>query len=207
MTSELSALCDKYGSDKGEIAPSGHPYPWPSHTYADFYEGRFWHCRTHIRNVFECGLGTNNPNLPSSMGVTGRPGASLRVWRDYFPNAHVYGADIDRDVLFQEERISTFYVDQTSPESIRALWHAVPVQEFDLMIDDGLHTFAAGISLFESSFLKLRPEGLYIIEDIFADAMLRFTAYFQTNSHKVEFVNLYRKDQEQTANGLIVIRK
>ena len=72
--SELSMLCDKYGSDKGEIATSGHPYDWPSHNYADFYEGKFEHCRDHIKTVFEYGLGSNNPSLPSNMDRRENPG-------------------------------------------------------------------------------------------------------------------------------------
>src|SRR5271165_7030339 len=137
--SELSTLCDKYGSDKGAISKTGHPYGWPPHNYADFYEDKFSHCREHFNKVFECGLGTNNPDIPSSMGVSGRPGASLRIWRDYFPNAHIYGADIDKDILFQEERISTFHVDQMSPDSIGQLWNSINTSDFDLIIDDGLH--------------------------------------------------------------------
>ena len=39
--------------------------------------------------MFECGLGTNNPNLKSNMTENGIPGASLRVWRDYFFNAKI----------------------------------------------------------------------------------------------------------------------
>ena len=49
----------------------------------------------------------------------GKPGASLRVWRDYFPNAIIYGADIDKDILFAEERIKTFYIDQLDPVAIK----------------------------------------------------------------------------------------
>ena len=30
-----------------------------------------------------------------------------------FPNAQIYGADIDKNILKDEERIKTFYVDQT----------------------------------------------------------------------------------------------
>ena len=56
--------------------------------------------------------------LKSSMGVNGQPGASLRMWKDYFPNASIFGCDIDRDVLFSEERIKTFHCDQTSAKSI-----------------------------------------------------------------------------------------
>jgi hypothetical protein len=52
------------------------------------------------------------------MGRTGTPGASLRAWRDYFPNAEIYGADIDREILFEEERISAFYVNQLSESAI-----------------------------------------------------------------------------------------
>jgi len=117
----LSMLCEKYGTDKGEIRSDGHPYPWPSHTYADFIKRHFAHCREYVRNIFECGVGTNNPSLPSTMGPCGRPGASLKMWREYFPNANIYGADIDETILFQDERIATFPLDQTKPESISRL--------------------------------------------------------------------------------------
>ena len=131
---EISRLCDVYGSDKGEIGIGPHPYPWPSHTYADFYSRLFWHCRDRVRNVFECGLGTNNPELPSSMGTSGQPGASLRVWRDFFPNAMIFGGDIDSDVLFEEHRIKTFYIDQLNPETIKSFWQAVDTIDFDFRI-------------------------------------------------------------------------
>jgi hypothetical protein len=70
--------------------------------------------------IFECGLGTNNPNLASNMTDTGMPGASLRVWRDYFRNAKIYGGDIDKEILFEEDRIKTFYVDQLDTSSINS---------------------------------------------------------------------------------------
>ena len=35
-----------------------------------------------------------------NMTASGKPGASLRVWRDYFNNAQVIGADIDKRILF-----------------------------------------------------------------------------------------------------------
>ena len=34
------------------------------------------------------------------MGIKGKPGASLRVWKDYFPNANIIGVDIDENILF-----------------------------------------------------------------------------------------------------------
>jgi hypothetical protein len=208
MNCEISRLCDVYGSDKGElIKGSPQPYSWPSHTYADFYTNLFFHCRTGVTKVFECGLGTNNPSLASSMGIYGKPGASLRVWRDYFPNAIVYGADIDKDILFEEERIKTFYVNQLDPLSINSFWKAVGVSDFDFMIDDGLHTFEAGSTLFLNSIDKLSSNGIYIIEDVPLFDLIRFKEFFNNYKYIVEYLCLFGPSPSKTDNNLIVVRK
>ena len=117
--------------------------------------------------IFELGLGTNNPKLSSTMGVNGRPGASLRGWRELFPHALVYGADIDRDILFEEDRIKTFYCDQLDSVAIRDLWSQAVLQGgMDIIIEDGLHTFEANTSFLDGSLERLRPGGFYVIEDI-----------------------------------------
>lgn len=203
----LASLCDKYGSDKGEVVSSGHPYSWLSHTYTDYVERLFDHCRYDVKNVFECGLGTNNPNLASNMTANGKPGASLRVWKEYFPNAQIIGVDIDKDILFEEDRIKTFYCDQMEPSVIKEFWSKIDIPEFDLMVDDGLHTFEAGRCLFENSFYKLKTGGIYIIEDITFDSLMRFETYFADKDYKYEMVNLYRKTHPLSDNSLIVIRK
>jgi hypothetical protein len=204
---DVAKLCDKYGSDKGEIRKDGHPYLWPSHTYADFYSRLFSHCREGVTRVFECGLGTDNPNLPSSMGSSGKPGASLRVWRDFFPNANVYGADIDRDVLFEEHRIKTFYIDQLDPVAIEQFWKEVGESDFDFMLDDGLHTFEAGSTLFLNSIDKLSKNGIYIIEDVFPTDMLRYMDFFENTNYAVEFVSLHLPSAKIIDNSLVVVRK
>lgn len=203
----LNALCDKYGTDKGEIATSGHPYTWYSHSYADYFERLYAHCREHVRAVFECGIGTNDPDRPSSMGATGVPGASLRMWREYFPNAEIYGADVDPNILFADDRIRTFQVDQTSPDSIAAMWRQIGRRDFDLIIDDGLHTFEAARILFENSFEYLRPSGLYIIEDMFEPDMNDFKAWFSGRAYRVDFVALDRPGLPLYDNSIVVVRK
>ena len=74
--------------------------------------------REEISNLLEIGLGSNNTDLVSSMGKEGKPGASLRAFRDFCINAEVIGADIDKRILFKEDRIKTFYVDQTNNSSL-----------------------------------------------------------------------------------------
>ena len=85
------------------------------------------------------------------MNANGKPGASLRAWRDYFKNALIFGADIDKNILFQEDRITTFNLDQTNKNSITNMWSDIKKNNFNLIIDDGLHTYKAVISLFENS--------------------------------------------------------
>lgn len=206
-SSILNELCDKYGSDKGEIRNTDHPYPWPSHSYADLMERMFGHCRFNVQNVFECGIGTNNPSLASNMTARGKPGASLRVWEEYFPNANIFGADIDENIIFCEGRIKTFFCDQTNMKAIADLWKNLRDFEFDIMIDDGLHTFDAGVCLFEGSFHKIKNGGIYIIEDVKMNDIVNFIAYFQKRKMNVEVVNLYRKNIQVGDNSLIIIRK
>ncbi len=201
ITSLLSSLCDKYGSDKGSADLSVGPYHWPSHTYADYYSVLFAHARDSICNVFECGIGN------SKMGEQYKPGASLRVWRDYFPHAKVVGADIVEENLFTDDRINTYYVDQTDPGSVRKLWDLVDVESFDLMIDDGLHTYEAGICFFENSIQKLSEEGIYVIEDVMPENLVKFGNYFADKRYKVELVSLSTPTALKVDNNLVVIRK
>lgn len=92
------------------------------HNFTTVYSALFNERRKQPLRIFELGLGTNNPDLASSMGTYGIPGASLRAWRELFPKALIFGADIDRDILFEEERIKTFYCDQLDRSLIEDLW-------------------------------------------------------------------------------------
>lgn len=201
----ISQLCEKYGSDKGGDWFNSCPWSWLSHTYAYYYSSLFAHNRQSVRKVFECGLGTNNVKFASNMGLGGKPGASLRVWRDYFPNAVIYGADIDRDILFEEDRIKAYYIDQRDPSTIEIFWRKVGVIDFDIMIDDGLHTFDAGSCLFEHSISKISQNGIYIIEDVTLDDLLMYKTFFSTKDFVVDYVIMFRPGAELDSS-LVVIK-
>ena len=76
----------------------------------------------------------------------------------------VYGADIDKDILFTENRIKTYFVDQTNLESLNDL--AVQLPTFDLIIDDGLHTPWANLNTLNFALKLLKPSGYFVVEDI-----------------------------------------
>ena len=203
----FSQLCDLFGSDKGGSNTLPKPYPWPSHSYDDYYWRIFENCRSSIKKVLEVGIGTNNPNLASSMGINGKPGASLRVWREFFPNALIYGADIDREILFKEERIETGYMDQLNPESISDFFKNFGQEDFDFICDDGLHTFEAGSNLFINAIDKLRFGGVYIIEDVSVPDLYKYKVFFDRFLYNVEYVTLYRPGLDLQDNNLVVVKK
>tara|TARA_B110000971_G_C20037666_1_gene515426 strand:+ start:1304 stop:1987 length:684 start_codon:yes stop_codon:yes gene_type:complete len=159
---ELCCIMGKYNSDKGskDIINSHH-------NYTIVYNELFKDFKYESLNVFELGIGTINQNLVSAMPVTGLPGASLYGWRDFFPNSKIFGADIDKNIIFESDNIKTFYCDQTNSLDIKNMWNDENLKHYmDIIIEDGLHTFEANVTFFENSIHKLKKNGIYIIEDI-----------------------------------------
>ena len=156
---ELCHIMTKYGSDKGRS---------DIHNYTQYYSEIFGNIRNNVRNVFELGLGTNFTDVPSNMGPEGKPGASHRGWKEYFPNANIYGADIDARILFEEDRIKTYYCDQLNAVDINNMFKNQDLLDikFDIIIEDGLHEYEANKSFILNSFNKLKTGGFYIIEDV-----------------------------------------
>ena len=154
-TSELAALFCHYGSDKSSM-----------HNYHLLYAPLLAPKRNERLRLLEIGVGTNNPDVVSTMGASGKPGASLRAFRDFLPNARVFGADIDRRILFEEERILTYHVDQTRSISFDGLADKLGNEGFDLVIDDGLHSPNANIATMIFALKILKPLGWFVVEDI-----------------------------------------
>lgn len=153
----LEKLLEQHGSDK-----VGHNY--------HFIYGSILSDRDTVENIFEIGLGTNNADVVSTMGPEGTPGASLRAFREFCPNANVYGADVDRRILFSEDRINTFFVDQTDFFTFQRLTDLLP-DGLDLVIDDGLHAPNANIASLIFGLNKVKVGGWVVIEDIAIEAL------------------------------------
>jgi hypothetical protein len=88
---------------------------------------------------------------------------SLRMWKEYFPNAQIIGVDIDSEKIFQEDRIQTLIIDQTSIESLKTLEKFSP---YDIIIDDGGHVMNQQINSLCTLFDYVKPQGYYIVEDV-----------------------------------------
>lgn len=206
-SSMLDILAEKYGTDKGgRYLEKPKPFTWPSHSYCDFYSSLFDEIKDDRINVLECGIGTNNPYLPSNMTINGQPGASLYMWREFFPNANIYGVDLDEAILFQDDRIQTFQMDQTSNLSINKALSSMEVDVFDVVIDDGLHTYSAGKNLFVNLFDCLTSGGFYIIEDVGVSDTISYIKFFSRLNIKFQIVE-FVSDGSLLDDRLILIKK
>jgi hypothetical protein len=183
------------------------------HNYTTIYSALLKDRQNETLRIFELGLGSANPDMPFNMAFLGYPGASLRAWKKIFPSGVIYGADIDRSILFQEDRIKTFYCDQLDPASIRDLWMQPELQDgMDIIIDDAYHTFDANVSFLENSLDRLRPGGLYIVEDIelkcFDGWFKKIELSYSRRYPAFEFVLLNLPNAFQpTLNNLLLIRR
>ena len=147
----LAILLNRHGSDKASI-----------HNYHLIY-GHFFALCTSPPKILEIGLGSNNTAIPSNMGADGKPGASLRAFKEFSPHSVVDGADIDSTIRVEGSRV--FRVDQTEPSSfVEIKRNGEPF--YDLVIDDGLHSPDANINTLTFGLNHISPEGVVIIEDI-----------------------------------------
>lgn len=88
---------------------------------------------------------------------------SLNLWLNYFPNAFVYGIDIN--ISDEGDMYKIFKADQSQTDDLHNIMHQITKPLF-LIVDDGSHIPEHQILSFNLLFELLLPGGTYIIEDI-----------------------------------------
>jgi SAM-dependent methyltransferase len=136
--------------------------------YQDIYAQILKNLRGRDIRILEIGIGVNDPTAKSGMSENHRPGASLNGWCGYFPGAEVHGADVDRRCLVDSDQYKTHFADQLDVGSLQSL--AIELGgEFDLVVDDGLHTPEANANVIAAFLPLLKPHGILVVEDILAE--------------------------------------
>ncbi len=99
-------------------------------------------------------------------------GASLRTWADYFNRAHIIGLEKDLDAVDrfnksypQGQGVIAIECDANDRDSITRALDKVP--KIDVVIDDGSHWAHEQMNAFKALWDKLKPGGLYVVEDLF----------------------------------------
>lgn len=120
-------------------------------SYLDIYDSYLHDLRHKVDSVLEIGV---------------RDGASLRMWKAYFPQAKICGIDIDpRCRESEEERVEVAIGDQSDTAFLTTCFGKGTM--FDLIVDDGSHVNTLTVDSFNHLFYeRLKPGGIYIIEDL-----------------------------------------
>lgn len=121
------------------------------HNYLDFYESVLPD-RSFSGRLLEIGV---------------MDGASMKMWRKYYPKAEIVGIDIfDKEHLYNAEwgvpkTVKLLQVNGTVEQPVRELGN------FDIILDDGSHFTHDQQRSFELLYYKqLNKGGIYIIEDL-----------------------------------------
>ena len=152
-------------------------YHTKSNYMAGIYHFIFEQIRSSVQKVIEIGIGTLNPGAHSTMcGYASKeykPGNSLRMWRDYFPKAMVFGFDVAPDTQFTENRIKTFLCNSTDPAEVAKAQIVIGADTpVDFITDDGSHRPEDQLATMKNFFPMLGPIGVYVIEDVYKDIYL-----------------------------------
>ena len=140
----LTQLAKLHGTDK-----------WGNHFYTPHYERHLRHLRDKPFTLLEIGIGGYRQDKQG--------GASLRMWRDFFPNAQIVGLDIEDKSFVDGGRIRSYCGSQTDPAVLQRI-----VDDSDVIrviVDDGSHRPEHIRETFAYLFPKLADGGVYAIED------------------------------------------
>ena len=155
---DLNFLFQFFNSDKGEFYINQYQKPAKKdkklvdgHAYHSFYEKFFQEEKTKSLNILELG------------SFRGNAAAALFF---YFKNAYISSGDIFPDLFtYKSKRIKNFFIDTSSELQIQN--KIVNKDEyFDFIIEDAGHYLKDQIISLFILFKKLKPEGIFIVEEL-----------------------------------------
>lgn len=150
LTSKLTSDTQQYPSFKELYYKHTQNVSDKWSNYFDIYDEFFSRFIETNANVLEIGV---------------QNGGSLQILNNYFKNAHIFGVDINPKVLDLrfDENIVVYNFDITDDVTLEKTFKNIT---FDIIIDDGSHTCSDIITAFNLLFPRLKPGGVYLIEDL-----------------------------------------
>ena len=126
------------------------------HSYLPLYENLLSDKKESAKNILEIGI---------------QGGGSIKLWHDYFPNAVIYGADIMQpecvwEELLDKERIVLHTGYDAYRDDFIGEFFSDKKGTFDMVLDDGPHTFESMKQFIRLSLPLLTEDGILIIEDV-----------------------------------------
>ena len=132
-----------------------------THSYIELYQELLYSKKETATNVLEIGIGNFKE----------KNGGSIKLWRDFFTNATIYGLDIlgiDRviDELKNDPRVVLYMSTNAYNEDIFKNIFVDKSIKFDFMLDDGPHTLESMIQFIKLYSQIMTDDGILIVEDV-----------------------------------------
>ena len=134
-------------------------------------------------------------------------GGSLQMWKNYIgPRAKIYGIDINPNCKqVEEENITILIGSQSDPDFLKTVKEQIP--PIDILIDDGGHTMLQQIVSFEELFSYVKPDGVYLCEDIHTSYWVRFGGgykrrgtFVEYSKRFIDYINAYHAEKTLKVN-------
>jgi hypothetical protein len=154
---QLRKLANKHRSDKGDLY-------YNAHGYADIYEFLLRGQKDAPLKLLEIGLLRHDVQARNPGPYEHAP--SLAMWREYFPNAEIYGFDVaDFSAVPNIPGVQICRGDMSNEADLASLIETSR-GEFDVIIDDASHASHHQQIALRFLFPTLKPGGFYFIEDL-----------------------------------------
>jgi len=132
-----------------------------THSYLSLYQSLLEGKKETAKHVLEVGIG--------DFGYTN--GGSIKLWRDFFPNATIYGLDVlpaDRviDELHHDKRVVLYTSTDAYDETFFTNTFLHRGLKCDFMLDDGPHTLESMKTFIRLYSQLMTKDGILIIEDV-----------------------------------------
>lgn len=191
LNNSLVDIGQKYGTDK------------VSHGFCHLYGEKFNQMKESVKNVLEIGVFF---------------GASIQMWREYFPNATIHGFDTfeglqgngsrfgDADKFYKDwetlphlgDRIQLYKHDQGKESDLITFVNEMKEKniEFDLILDDGSHLMVDQQLTFKHLFEIVKNGGFYVIEDVHTSTDIGgYDVMNDTSNTTLTMIENYNKDK------------
>ena len=132
-----------------------------THSYLHLYNELLTKKRFTAKNVLEVGIGDFGE----------KNGGSIKLWRDYFTNATIYGLDvlpINRvmDELLNDPRVILYTSSDAYDENFFNKNFLNKNIKCDFMLDDGPHTLESMMQFIKLYSKIMTDDGILIVEDV-----------------------------------------
>ena len=121
------------------------------HSYLELYQKLLCSKKDTAKNVLEIGI---------------FKGGSIKLWHDFFTNAHIYGIDIMEEKHVWDEIKKYGITLYTSTDAYNYIVNELSDKKFDVILDDGPHTLESQLKCILLYSNVMTEDGILMIEDV-----------------------------------------